>query len=283
MHILALGLFFIFVVLVLLCVGFLILLVRLIRWLAQQASATRMAWRAAARRSATARVRRIAEQHGDALGQRWLETVRIGSYGDTITDAWLPECDDFLQRQVTPQLDSQERNWLDWQSRRTIVGNIAEARAAALRRRAVVPRKIQSEAPASSAVPSLAYDEWCAAVLRRDGWHALPLQAADDDRGIDVIAENQGFRVVLQCRRHEQRIGEAVVEQAAAGRQVFEAGRAAVVCPESYTQAAQRLAASLGVLLLHESQLPDLARLCGIGQAPAFIPPPPSPTASHPS
>jgi hypothetical protein len=226
-----------------------------------------------ARRRATEKIRRIAEQHADELGQKWLDAQWIDTNGRRVSDTWFRECDNFLQLHVMPELVGAEHNWLDWQSRRAIVGDVAKARAAAL----------QQPATDRTAITPLAYDEWCAAVLRRDGWQAQALLAAKVDMGIDVIAEKEGVRVALRCRQHDEPVDVAAIRQAIAGCQHFETTRAVVVSTTHYTPPAEKRAASSGILLLHENQLPDLARLCGISQAPAFIPPPASPTASHPS
>jgi HJR/Mrr/RecB family endonuclease len=75
---------------------------------------------------------------------------------------------------------------------------------------------------------------------------------------IRVVAEKGRFRVVLQCKLYTRPVGNKSVQEAAAGRAHEGADYGIVVSNASYTKAAEQLAITNGVLLLHYSDLHNL-------------------------
>ena len=119
--------------------------------------------------------------------------------------------------------------------------------------------------PQSSCVPApimspVAYERYCADVLRRAGWHAT-LTPSSNDQGIDVLARKGGVRIVIQCKLYSGPVGNAAVQQALAGREYVRAHHAAVVSNAAYTASARDLARRTGVLLLHDRDLINADRL----------------------
>lgn len=101
----------------------------------------------------------------------------------------------------------------------------------------------------------------CAKQLRDTGWDAR-LTKASGDQGADIIAKKNGVVVVLQCKLYYSRsVGNKAVQEACAARQHYRAHRSAVVTNKTYTNHARQLASTTGVLLLHDSDLPNLERL----------------------
>lgn len=101
----------------------------------------------------------------------------------------------------------------------------------------------------------------CADIIRANGWRAA-LTKGSGDQGIDIIAERTGTKVVLQCKLYSRPVGNAAVQEIAAGRSHERAQFAAVVSNQEYTTAARELAATNGVELLHPEELPGfLAKL----------------------
>ncbi|MGC9239809.1 MAG: restriction endonuclease [Acidithiobacillus sp.] len=103
------------------------------------------------------------------------------------------------------------------------------------------------------------YENYCAEVLRRDGWHTETTPASGD-QGVDVVATLQGVKAVLQCKRYNKPVGNRAVQEINAGKAYYRAQIAAVVSTAPYTPSAQALAKRCGVLLLSHRDLPDLRR-----------------------
>lgn len=106
------------------------------------------------------------------------------------------------------------------------------------------------------------YEQFCAETLRAAGWSVKTTSL--QDQGVDVIAELRGVRAVIQCKKYRSRVGNAAVQQVVAGKRHYRAVVAAVVAPAGYTRAAEALARSNGVMLLHHEDLAKLERLARI-------------------
>jgi len=102
------------------------------------------------------------------------------------------------------------------------------------------------------------FEGFCAEELRRVGWNArVTMQSRD--QGVDVVAEKSGVRIVLQCKLYAQRpVGNKAVQEAAAGRAHEQASYGIVVTNNRYTSAAEQLASTNGILLLHYRDLPNI-------------------------
>jgi restriction system protein len=108
----------------------------------------------------------------------------------------------------------------------------------------------------------------CAAVLKKAGWKSAAMSGSAD-QGIDVVAERDGTKVVLQCKLYSKPVGNAAVQEAHAGMAVAGAHHSAVVSVSGYTASARTAAASTRTLLLHPSELPTLAQLLRAARATA--------------
>ena len=101
------------------------------------------------------------------------------------------------------------------------------------------------------------FEAFCAEELRQAGWKArVTLQSRD--QGVDVIADKNSVRVVLQCKLYTGPVGNKAVQEAAAGRAHERADFGIVVTNNRYTYAAEQLAHTNGVLLLHYRNLRNL-------------------------
>jgi predicted helicase len=104
------------------------------------------------------------------------------------------------------------------------------------------------------------FEHWVAAKLIENDWNASVTQASGDD-GVDVIATREGLSVAIQCKRFSGSVGTKAVQEIYSGMKHMQLDRAAVVSTGNYTKAAKGLAATTGVLLLGERDLPHLWRL----------------------
>jgi restriction system protein len=192
-----------------------------------------------------ARVRRIARRHGETLALRRRQERFEDAYGNLIDDGWLRECDYFLDRTVLPQLGACDADLFDRERPRMLA--VIEAAAAD------IDLPDEDEAPEDG----IDYERFCAGLLTRAGWrtHRTP---PSGDQGADVVAEREGIRLIVQCKRLGRPVGNAAVQEAAAALRYWEGDRAAVVSNAGFTPAARRLAGATGVLLLHHGDLEEL-------------------------
>ena len=93
------------------------------------------------------------------------------------------------------------------------------------------------------------------------------------DQGVDVVAEKGSIRVVVQCKLYARPVGNKSVQEVAAARAHEQASYGLVVTNNRYTTAAEQLAATNGILLLHYRDLHNLDDiLSSKGTVPAGSP-----------
>ncbi|PPD40714.1 MAG: restriction endonuclease [Methylocystis sp.] len=104
------------------------------------------------------------------------------------------------------------------------------------------------------------FEHYCAAVLREMKWRARVTQTSGD-QGVDIVADKRSMRIVVQCKKYSKPVGNRAVQEIVAGIAHEGAQRGVVVTTSAYTPAAQRLAESNDILLLHHTELRRIDRL----------------------
>ncbi|HVZ08362.1 restriction endonuclease [Rhodopila sp.] len=211
--------------------------------------ALRLTGRAAARYTLRRQVIALTQQHLTPLLRRRAQLVTPDPYGKPQFGRWEKEIDYFIRQHVEPSITRAERKALTRHHDR-IAALIADRVEAALEARPA-PHGF------SDAMTPSAYEAFCADQLRLAGWTArTTLQSRD--QGVDVIAEKDRVRIVLQCKLYTRPVGNKSVQEAAAARAHEDADFAIVVSNNRFTPAAEQLAATNGVLLLHHRDLPGI-------------------------
>lgn len=191
-------------------------------------------------------VYRAARRHGGTLALRRRQECYVDAYGNLIQDGWLKEREYFAERTVAPL--AERRGYgpeLDAHWDRVI---------------AIIERVARSvRLPDEVAMPEdgIAYERFCAEKLGRAGWRAH-VTPPSGDQGADVVAERDGVRLVVQCKRLSKPVGNAAVQEVAAAARHWSGDMAAVVSNAGFTPSARKLATSTGVLLLHHDALAAL-------------------------
>jgi restriction system protein len=208
------------------------------------------------------RVATLAEEHGDALARKRRQGIYTDDYGRQVNDLWIRDfryfydnviCSDFtfnqlnglsleLQARVGKPIRDEDR-WLN------LIFNIADEVVSAI--------PITKTDTISTGQE---YEFFCATVLEDANW-SVRRTGGSGDQGVDLIAEHDGVRVVIQCKFYSSPVGNAAVQEIIAGKTFEGAAYAAVVSNSTYTSAARQLASTSGVFLLHHDQLPHLADL----------------------
>lgn len=109
---------------------------------------------------------------------------------------------------------------------------------------------------APSAIDSDKYRERCLEFLVEAGWTA---RSCFPGSGLtaDIMARRDGRLLTVQCRPSSHPLEAEVVREALVVRAAQGATLAAVVSNAGYSKAARSLAATSGVLLLHDTELPE--------------------------
>lgn len=78
------------------------------------------------------------------------------------------------------------------------------------------------------------------------------------DQGADLVAQLGDQSVAIQCKFYSSPVGNKAVQEALAGKAHYGCRYAAVVSNQPYTPAAQSLAKTARVALLHHNEIKDL-------------------------
>lgn len=207
---------------------------------------------AGARYTLMRQVEASVNQHLAALRRRRAQLVTLDAYGEPRQERWDKEVDYFIARQIEPLLTRAEQ--------RALAGNHDRV-AAVIGQLVAAASDAQPGAPAfTDQMTPAQYEQFCADQLRLAGWTArVTMQSRD--QGVDVIAEKESVRIVLQCKLYARPVGNRSVQEAAAARAHEDADYALVVSNNRFTPAAEELAATNGVLLLHHRDLPEIDRI----------------------
>jgi restriction system protein len=205
--------------------------------------------RSRARQALMQMVRTTTESQMEPLLRRRAQLVRLDPYGKPQAEKWTKEINYFIEQHITPALSKNEQLAL----RRNYVEVLQ-----------VICTRVEAAQGVQPAFPTFSdsmtpseFETFCAEQLRLGGWNArVTLQSRD--QGVDVIGEKNGCRIVLQCKLYGRPVGNKAVQEVAAGRIYERAQFGIVVSNNRYTDAAEQLAATNGILLLHYRDLRNL-------------------------
>ena len=188
------------------------------------------------------------KRHRTALTKRYRQLVRVNAYGAEEKGKWLDELDRF-RAAAKLTLDDKALEAFDAFATRIVKRWVAQDDKQPLEEAA--PEELTPED----------YEHHCAERLRRAGWSA-EVTGMSGDQGVDVLAERGSLRLAVQCKLHfANPVGNKAVQEAHAAAGFADADLAAVVSNRDFTRSAEQLAAKLGVLLLHHTELDDLDRV----------------------
>lgn len=196
----------------------------------------------------------IANRHIAELVRQCTILIRNDPYGRPILDKWYSHVDEFITHHVRPAVSPSQQPIVD--KRRTIISQrILQRVKEAIAQRPALLTMPENMTPAG-------FEAYCAETLRKCGWQ-VSLTPLCRDQGVDVIAEKNGVRAVLQCKLYSKPVGNKAVQEISAGRTHQQAQYGAVVTNSTYTPSAQELATTNRIKLLHHTDLLQLEEIFG--------------------
>lgn len=100
----------------------------------------------------------------------------------------------------------------------------------------------------------LEYEHVVARYLQGNGYTNVVVTQASGDYGIDVIAYKDGHKYAIQCKYYTGSVSLDAVQEAVAGKVMYDCDRAMVVTNSTFTKSARQLAQANGVILLDNVQ-----------------------------
>ena len=210
------------------------------------------------------KVRQTVRLHAQALSTKSEQLRIVDEYGTVDDSSWNKEMGYFCQKVVAPALGW----WSGFPADNRPENIHFQFPITQLDVEIIVSEEIQSykreHQAISKSVSNLSpveFEHHCADVLRNNGWNARTTKRTGD-QGIDVLATKNNRKVVLQCKYYSNPVGNKAVQECYAAKDFSRADFAVVVTNSRFTLSAKQLAGSLGVLLMHHSELDHLdARL----------------------
>ena len=104
------------------------------------------------------------------------------------------------------------------------------------------------------------FEYFCADVLRRNGYKNVYVTKGSGDQGVDILAERDGIKYAIQCKRYSNVIGNSAVQEVHAGAKFYGCHIGIVVGNNSFTKSAHELADKIGVVLWDRKELLKLMK-----------------------
>lgn len=108
------------------------------------------------------------------------------------------------------------------------------------------------------------FEYFCADILRKNGYSNVNVTQGSGDQGVDIIAERDGIKYAVQCKRYTQSVGNKAVQEIYAGKQFYHCHVGAIMTNNYFTSSAKELAKVNGIILWDRDYLMQY-----IGQAQA--------------
>ena len=99
------------------------------------------------------------------------------------------------------------------------------------------------------------FEQYCATLLRKLNFSNVKVTKGSGDQGVDVIAEKDGKRYAIQCKRYSSTLGNSPIQEVNAGMLFYHCQVAAVMTNQYFTSGAKQLAKVTGVLLWDRDEL----------------------------
>jgi restriction system protein len=181
----------------------------------------------------------------NTLVRKYRQLTYVDDYETVEMDAFLAEAKRFVRKRLPEVRFEDERDW----AVNVIVSFVSKWAS-------------EEDAPSKNAEFEISmsptdYERFCADRLAGAGWE-VHLTKASGDQGADIICEANGRRLVVQCKLYSGSVGNAAVQEVIAAREFEYADFAAVISNAPYTSAAQKLASTARVHLLHHDEISQL-------------------------
>lgn len=93
------------------------------------------------------------------------------------------------------------------------------------------------------------FENWCADLLRGNGFTAVNVTKGSGDQGVDIIAEKDEIQYAIQCKRYSSDLGNTPIQEVYAGKTLYHCHVGVVMTNSHFTKSAKELAKATGVLL----------------------------------
>lgn len=102
------------------------------------------------------------------------------------------------------------------------------------------------------------FEEWCANLLRNNGFTDVQVTKTSGDQGVDIIAQKSDIKYAIQCKCYSSNLGNSPVQEVHAGKSMYNCHVGVVMTNRHFTSGAKELAKATGVLLWDREKLLEM-------------------------
>ena len=102
------------------------------------------------------------------------------------------------------------------------------------------------------------FEKICACILKCNDFYNVDITSGSKDRGVDIIAEKNGMKYAIQCKRYSSNVGNHAIQEVFSGKSIYNADVAVVLTNNYFTEQAEQDARILCVELWNRSKLLNL-------------------------
>lgn len=104
------------------------------------------------------------------------------------------------------------------------------------------------------------FENYCAELLRRNGYEDVEVTRGSGDHGVDITAVKDGLKYAVQCKRQSADCGNKPVQEVTAGKAFYHCHLGAVMTNRYFTQGAKDLAEVNGILLWDRDTVTEMLK-----------------------
>lgn len=93
------------------------------------------------------------------------------------------------------------------------------------------------------------FERWCAEALKSCGFVKVRVTPGSGDQGVDILAEKDGVKYAIQCKRYSSDLGNTPVQEVHLGKVFYKCHVGIVLTNQHFTAGAKEAAEASGVLL----------------------------------
>lgn len=99
------------------------------------------------------------------------------------------------------------------------------------------------------------FENFCATLLKQNGFKNVSVTKGSGDQGIDVLATKDGIKYGIQCKCYSSEVGNKAVQEAFSGKTFYNRHVGVVLTNNYFTASAKELAEKNGIILWDRKQL----------------------------
>lgn len=105
-----------------------------------------------------------------------------------------------------------------------------------------------------------AFEEWCANVLKANGFINVEVTPKSGDNGADILAEKDDVTYSIQCKKYQSPVGVSAIQEVNTSKGMYNKDIAVVMTNSTFTPQAIKLAQSVNVKLWDGKRLKEMAK-----------------------